>query len=457
MKGIHQFTKQIALLATAAAVSFSSLHAQSTPDDWWHGQHATGEWFGLRATLEDRGIKAIGKWKGTFYGVVDGGLQQRGAFDEQLVFKLVVDLEKLAGLSGLSLTGAVRWRDGDDVNQYVGASPAFSPTNTQVGKQWRLMPVFATWKSGDLFGPDNLLTISGGWTNPYFSFIQQPASSLFVNNAIQQTKGFANSGFPWSGSYNTWGGHLRLQPVSWHYAQAGLYLAIPGALATGNHGLSFEGARPASRNGLYFIGETGVTPKLGDAKLPGKYAFGGIYFGLDNRSFFGTPYEGRYAFYWQADQMIYREPAPEQTPVYGKSPSKGVLKEVKSVTEPPAPTLSEQGLYFFSFLNYAPKYNNRMPFYFHTGLVYKGPIPGRDKDQAGIAFGYGNYSYYKQIADRQAGRPTQSYEAVLEFDYRVQMSDFVYVQPYAQYLIRPNGTGLIENATVLGFEMGVDF
>jgi len=452
-------TARILLIASAAMTSLSALSAQSAVKDWWEGKHATGEWFGLRPSLEDRGITAIGKWKGTFYGVVDGGRQQRGAFDEQLVFKLVIDLEKLAGIPGLSVAGAVRWRDGDDVNRYVGASPAFSPTNTQVGKQWRLMPVFATWKSGDLLGPENFLTLSGGWTNPYFSFIQQPASKLFVNNAIQQTKGFANSGFPWSGSYNTWGGHLRLQPVSWHYAQAGLYLAIPGALATGNHGLYFEGARPASRNGLYFIGETGVTPKLGEAKLPGKYAFGGIYFGLDNRSFFGTPYQGRYAFYWQADQMVYREPPPTEAPVYAKSKSaqKSVLKEVKALTEPPTPTLSDQGLYFFSFFNYAPKYNNRMPFYFHTGLVYKGLIPGRDQDQTGIAFGYGNYSYYKQLADRSAGRPTQSYEAVLEFDYRIQATDFVYVQPYIQYLIRPNGTGLTENATILGFEMGVDF
>jgi porin len=49
----------------------------------------------------------------------------------------------------------------------------------------------------------------------------------------------------------------------------------------------------------------------------------------------------------------------------------------------------------------------------------------------------------------------QTYEAVLEFDYRLQVTKFAYVQPFLQYLIRPNGTGLVENATVLGLQMGV--
>lgn len=432
-----------------------SASAEGTIQEWWEGPNATGDWFGARPTLADYGVTFAGGWKGTFYGVVDGR-EPRGAFDEQLVFKLNVDLEKLLGIPGLSIAGAVRWRDGDDVNRDVGASPAFSPTNTQVGKQWRLMPVSATWKSGDLFAIPDLVLVNGGWTNPYFWFIQQPASKLFVNNAIHQTKGLPNSGFPWSGSYNTWGGHLEVKPVDWHYAQAGLYMAIPGALATGNHGLYFEGARPASRNGLYFIGETGVTPSFGPAKLPGKYAFGAIYFGLDNRSFFGTPYQGRYVFYWQADQMLYREPGATIEEVVdakggklGKSGRKeGILKE---------PELSPQGLHWFSFFSYAPKYNNRMPFYFHTGLVYQGLIPGRDTDKAGVAFAYGNYSYYQGLADEAAGRPVQTYEAVLEFAYQFQLNRWSYVKPYVQYLVRPGGAGRNPNGTILGFEMGVTF
>ncbi len=78
--------------------------------------------------------------------------------------------------------------------------------------------------------------------------------------------------------------------------------------------------------------------------------------------------------------------------------------------------------------------------------------------QLGIVFGYGNYSYYKILTENNRGISVhQTYEAVLEFDYRLQLNKFAYLQPFLQYLIRPNGTGVVENATVLGLQMGVIF
>jgi porin len=443
-------------------VTLSAAVAQeSSMSQWAGGKYATGDWFGARTTLEDRGIYATGDWKGVFYGIVDGGLDQRGSFDEEINLKLKLDLEKLAGLGGLSLHGAVRWRDGENPNYYVGASPAFNPSHLQVGKQWRLMPFYAMWESRGLLPVQDMVTVSGGWTNPYYFFIQQPESKLFVNNALQQTKGLTNSGFPWSGAYNTWGGHIKIKPTEWSYAQAGLYMAVPTAkaLSTANHGLYFEGAYPQDSNGLYFIGETGVTPKF--AGLPGKFAVGSIVYGIENTSFFGEKYDSRYTFYFQADQMLFREASPEPEPMAkGPSDGKGVASD-KSFKEPvdvAAPKPGMQGLYFFSFLDFAPKYNNAMPFYFHSGLVYKGLIPTRDEDQLGIAFAYGNYSYYKILAEQDTGRSIhQTYEAVLEVDYRAQITKFVYAQPFFQYIIRPNGTDLVENASIVGAQFGVTF
>ena len=48
-------------------------------------------------------------------------------------------------------------------------------------------------------------------------------------------------------------------------------------------------------------------------------------------------------------------------------------------------------------------------------------------------------------------------EGVLEFSYRIQVNKWAYVQPDLQYIIRPGGTGLTQNATVLGFQLGVTF
>jgi len=429
---------------------------------WLHGKYASGNWFGVRDTLEDRGITPYGYWKGTFYGLTGGGLDSpRGAFDEEIRMGLKLDFGKLIGINGLTAEGSVRWRDGRNPNNYVGASTNFNPSKYQSGQQWRLMPFFLTYTTPELLGAKELLTISGGWQNPYDFFADQPDSKLFVNNAIATTKGIGGvNGFPWSSSYAAWGGFLKVKPVEWHYAMAGLYMAIPDATKMSNHGLDLAGYAPnPNENGLYFLAETGVTPKLGSAKLPGKYAIGTIYWGLENKSFFGQTYDQKCDIYWQADQMLFREAssAPEAPAPLAKGAGDG--KNFKEAKEPVAPTkLSDQGLYLFTFFNYAPKYDNAMPFYFQTGLVYKGLIPGRDKDQLGVAFGLGSYSYYKIVAEEDAGKTIhQTNEAVVEADYRAQLTNFVYVQPFWQYIIRPNGTGMVNNANIFGLHMGVTF
>ncbi len=458
-------TTRLALSALLFS-TLAPLHAGSSPADesasWWKGKAATGEWFGLRPTLEDRGIDIHGYWKGTFYGLTSGGVDSpRGAFDEEIRLGVTLDFGKLAGIEGLTAEGSVRYRDGRSPNNYVGASSNFNPSKYQSGQQWRLMPFFLTYTTPELFGVKKLLTISGGWQNPYDFFADQPDSKLFMNNAIATTKGIGGvNGFPWSSSYAAWGGFLKVKPVDWHYVMAGLYLAIPEATTLSNHGLDLAGYGPdRSRNGLYFLAETGFTPKIGPAKLPGKYAFGTIYWGLENKSFSGQTYDQKYTFYWQADQMLFREPSKSSEPApLAKGPSDGKsFKEAKEPVAEPAP-LSEQGLYAFSFVNYAPAYDNTMPFYFHTGLVYKGLFPGRDKDQLGVAFGLGNYSYDKILAEEEAGKSIrQTYEAVVEADYRVQVTKFVFLQPFWQYIIRPNGNGLVQNANVFGLHMGVTF
>ncbi len=412
----------------------------------WAGERASGEWFGLRPELKDHGIDLTGKWLGTFYGVVSGGLEQRGAFDQSLHFDLKLDFARLTGwevLDGLTANAAVRYRDGTSVNNYVGASSTFNPSTYQSGKQWRLMPFYLTYTTPELFGVKKFLTLSGGWQDPYEIFAQQPDAKFFRNNAIISSKGISANGVGWSSSYAAWGGYAKVKPSDWFYAQAGLYLAIPGATNTANHGLYLQGARPADRNGWFVLAETGVTPRLGRDELPGKYAIGGYYWGIENTTYSGGASDGRYGFYGQADQMVWREPTVEPPPG-GKNPIK--------------PVRNEQGLRWFSFFNFAPPTNNAMPFYFQSGLIYKGLIPTRDQDQAGVAFALGNYSYDKIQADYRAERTThQTYEAVAEVDYRVQLNKWAFVQPFLQYLIRPGGTGLVQNATVLGLHFGLEF
>ena len=449
-----------------AAQTASAEPAENSSDlgEWWNGKYATGNWFGVRNTLEDHGVKLGVEWKANFFWNVDGGLQQRFGYDDEWKFRVNLDAAKLLGwdaAEGLTFYSDLRYRGGAGVNKYIGSSNQFGPSTFQGGRLWRFQNAYATYTTPEFFGVKEFLTLSGGWQNPTDIFINQPLNKFFINNTFTSNRGIGANGIGWGGAYAAWGGHAKVKPSDWFYLQSGLYLAIPNANSTSNHGLLFAGAQPAGSNGLYWLTETGVTPKIGPARLPGKYAAGLIYWGVENTSFYGENYDQKVLLYWQADQQLYREPSPEEPAPLGKGSSDGKSvaggKSFKETVNPSKSKLNEQGLYFFSLINFAPKFNNPEPFYFQTGLVYKGLIPTRDADQFGVAFAYGNYSYDKQLADERRGRPTQSYEGVIEFSYRVQLNKWAYMQPDLQYIIRPGGAGLTQNATVLGFQLGVTF
>ncbi len=428
----------VVLLAAEAAGFAEALHA-GEPGEGNARVPAWRELLQLRGDAAERGVELTGGWRGTFYGLTSGGKDApHGAFDEELTMGIGLDFGKLAGIEGLTGQAAVRYRDGRSPNTYVGASSTFNPTRYQSGQQWRLMPVFLTYTTPELFGIRHFLTVSAGWQNAYSFFADQPESKLFTNNSIGATKGIGGvNGFPWSSSYAAWGGYAKIEPSPLWYVMGGLYLAIPEATAFANHGLDFAGYGPdPARNGLYFLAESGLRPKFGPEALPGKYAFGAIYWGVENRAFCGSEADQKYTFYWQADQMLFRE---------------------RKAGEPGSPR-DPQGLYAFSFFTFAPPSNNAMPFYFHAGLVYRGLLPGRDSDQAGLAFGHGNYSPDKAAKEISDGIGVhQSYEAVVEADYRFQVCRNVFVQPFWQYIIRPNGSGLVPNANIFGLHMGLVF
>ena len=423
-------------------------------DEWWKGKGVAGSLFGIRPTLEDRGLDFSGHWSSVFAGVVSGGLQKRGTFVEQVRFELEVDFAKLTGwepLEGLTATAGARWRDGVLINPFVGTTSLFSPVSFRSGHGWRVMPFFLTYTTPELFGKKEFLTISGGWQKPYDDiFAYQPESKFFRNNGINANKGISANDVEWSSSYAAWGGYMKVKPTDWYYAMAGLYMAIPGGPDTGNHGLAFAGS--PGNNGLWFIGETGLTPKLGSAELPGKYAFGGYYWGVENESFNDATYPGRFGFYWQAAQMLWREPSASTV-----AKQTAEAKSFRPTGVETKPKLSEQGLRWFSWFHYSPSYNSLRPFYFYTGLIYRGLIPARDDDQLGVAFAYGSFSEFNQDSQATKDEPIQTYEAGLEVDYRIQLNKWAFVQPFVQYIIRPGGAGAVTNATVLGMYFRVAF
>ncbi len=256
----------IATAAHAGTATTTVVEESSSSDSWlktwWEGKYMTGNWFGLRDTLEDHGLTLGGKYEGAYFGVVDSAGGSRGFYDQQLTFTGDLNFGKLLdveALEGIKAFGVVRWRDprqASNPNQFVDASSMFNPSNWQSGTQWRMMSFGMEIGTANLLPVKDMIVLRGGWLQPNREFIDQPLSKLFSNNAINSAKGVGGN-IPFSSSFSTWGGTLKVKPVEWYYAKAGLFMSYPQATATGNHGLAYQGfAQDPNQNGLFFMGET---------------------------------------------------------------------------------------------------------------------------------------------------------------------------------------------------------
>ena len=110
---------------------------------------------------------------------------------------------------------------------------------------------------------------------------------------------------------------------------------------------------------------------------------------------------------------------------------------------------SDEGLTPWAVVTYAPRSAiNEMPVFVGTGLVYQGLIPGRDTDKTALGFFYGSFSDEIQ---------NTSSEKVLEINHSFYLTPWFYVMPDAQFIFRPSGRSSIDNAIVVGGEIGITF
>jgi len=363
-------------------ISSLSSSAEASVKKWWNETNGVGNWFGVGNSLRDHGLSVTGSAKEAYFGMVSGGLpnQPKSNWAGEVKMQFLYDFEKIFGIEGLTIESNWRYRqvDGGESTAYTGleagttgVSGMFNPNHMSSGLGMRIMTQQFQWQSDK--GKDPRFIINLGWENPYEQFLQQPLSKLFLNNAIESTKGiggqagagipvwsasqkryvvYPTSPVPWSSTYASWGGTLRVKPTSHTYVLSGLYLAISGTggvqsseytptsvypytnvdrsylgktrpsgytqvstvnaqgQPTGkttrssyvvpdqnNHGFNFQGAARFNpngngglyqQNGLYNVNEVGWTPKLGADKLEGHYAVGSYIWGQENTSFTPT-------------------------------------------------------------------------------------------------------------------------------------------------------------------------
>ena len=105
------------------------------------------------------------------------------------------------------------------------------------------------------------------------------------------------------------------------------------------------------------------------------------------------------------------------------------------------------GLSLFTQIGLCPKDKNTNNRFISIGAVYKGLIKNRTLDETGIAFAYAGFS-----------RKLVENETAIELNYRLHVTENIFIKPDFQYIINPAGTDFkLKNAFVSLLRFGINF
>ncbi len=116
---------------------------------------------------------------------------------------------------------------------------------------------------------------------------------------------------------------------------------------------------------------------------------------------------------------------------------------------------AESGISVFSRVGFSPSDRNLVNFFIDGGILFGGLIPGRPDDSFGASFMYSRFSDSVRAFDRDLFAftgglgPIRDFEANLELTYVAQVIPGWTVQPDFQYIWHPNGDAS-RNAMVIG-------
>lgn len=429
------------LLLAGTALAAAALPAPAGAEamnDWLTGDYATGNWGGARDKLIESGITVEAEYIADFLTLAAGGEDDGNGWSYAglLLGGIDFDLEKLLGWTGGRFFAQAAWSTGQDLSERnIGA--LFPVAAQFTGNSGRLA---ALYLEQNLFG--DTLSIAGGRLTTDADFLASPIYGEYVSAAINSSPFAIPDGQPGftTPPFAQWGIRAIWTPTEQIRTGIGVYNADQRVNENRKHGLDWsvdldDGVMTVGEFGYLWNQEEAATGLPGTAKVGFVYTNGDVDKVRDNgddtvlldeelQPGGGTPTQGNnYGFYASIDQMLYREGEDE--------------------------VAAKQGLTGWAVVTYSPRDNvNTNPLFVGGGLVYQGLIPTRDDDRTAVGVFYGKLSSAIQNV---------SGETVIEVNHTVQMTPWFFVRPDFQYIFNPGGRSDIDDALVLGAEVGIFF
>ncbi len=435
----------------AANAQTAAVPEDAQPTGLWERDRLTGDWSGLRTSMEAHGIALDLTDTSEVLGNVSGGMKQGAVFEGKTEIDLAIDLDKLVGWSGGRFKVSAyqihgRGLSADNIGNLLTVSNIEAVPGTRLADLYLEQTLF-----------EDVVNIRIGQFAADEEFLTSDVAGVFINstfgwpgiNAVDLPEG--GPAYPFS----TPGIRVRYTLTEAFSLQAAAFNGNPLGQRGDQGGIEFP------LDGVFAIVEAtySTRPGKGEPGLGGTFKIGAWYNSLhfddlhiDNIGLSladplgsGIPasHTGNFALYGSIDHTLWRQPGTDDS---------GLSGFVRFVTSPP---------------------QDRSPIYVYVdaGLTWKGTFSGRDDDIVGIAFAWANLSHSLRSLDHDTftftgvNQPIQSSEMVLEVTYKAPITPWLMLQPDFQYIIRPGGgipnpnnpPTAIGNAAVFGLRSVVTF
>jgi porin len=376
-------------------------------------------------------------------GNFSGGSARRTIWESLLRAGINIDLEKAAGIKGLTASASGLYPQGSGLT-----GEAVHDYNTLSNiDAYDSLRLYEAWMQQEL--ADGKISVRLGQILADAEFFSSEYGALFINSSFGAipliSKNLNAPIFPVAAP----GLRLRVTPHQSFYAEAAVFSGDVGEPSTNNkHNtrLTFH-----SSDGVLVFVETGfkTNPKKEgpalptipdeapdskqpstDSRLPtlsGTYKLGAFF---DSSSFSdsagGFPHHGDYSIYFIADQELWHPAAN-----------------------------GDRSVAIFTRVGAAPADRNEVTFYSDTGLNFKGLLASREKDTFGLGLSYTQLSH--DLVGKSGDHIASHHEAVLELTYQAAFGDHVSVQPDLQVIFNPGAVTPDPTAVVAGVRLNFEF
>ena len=419
-------------------------------------EHLLGDWGGLRTGLLFKGINLDLGYVSETDAVVSGGRRQGVDYAHSIDLKVDLDMQKLAGLGGFSLHGAVGERAGRDASIDFLREHLNQIQEIYGGAGSVAAHLAYLYAEESLAG--GAFDVEAGRMGVGDEFAESPLYCAFTSHAdcpapndLGITTGFTI--YPAS----TWGGRVKIAPGDGLSLKVGAYQVRPQLGGRGGWNWGASGT-----TGVIVPVELEWTPWFGPDHLVGHYKLGAAYdtSRYPDLGIVAAPPRqdrGRTAWYVLADQMLKRT---------GPNGTDGViLMAGYSHSDPNTSVISEL---------------------FYVSVLANGVVPGRAGDSVGVQVMRFQISHQLIAAQELefadglplttglaggpspvvpqgmglAGAPSpvfaQGEQTTIEARYDFRVVEGFHLIPDFQYIIHPNATTLYPDATVIGLKIKLE-